>query len=218
MGCAAGAVDEAIAASPADVAPELTPAACLAQSPVDLSIQVGGAPPSFYVNDLRLGYSRGEAIFLSRPLCDMYGESLCRFVEAHEQAHHFTKTVGQQSVCAETLADCWAAAHADEEAVEAALFFFRSRRGEGGYHGQPSVRADIIARCLARRQKTLASGADGAPTDGAAAAVSMASGSLTPTRVAEMDDHDREASGAAPTPRSRGARPFRVWGRAHRRD
>jgi hypothetical protein len=125
-----------------------TPAACLAQSPVDLSIDVNEPPPSFYVNELRLGYARGEAIFLSRPLCDMYGEPLCRFVRAHELAHHYTKTVGQQSLCAETLADCWAAAHSDQEAVEAALLFFRSRRGAGGYHGLPSDRADTIARCL----------------------------------------------------------------------
>ena len=131
----------------------MSAAFCLLHSPVDLSINLRTAPAAFYVNDLRLGYARGEAIFLSRPLCDMYGEPLCRFVEAHEQAHHYTKTVGQQSICAETLADCWAAAHSDPEAVEAALMFFRSRQGKGGYHGEPSARADVIAHCVHRWEK-----------------------------------------------------------------
>jgi hypothetical protein len=165
--CGAGA-RELRTATPEAPQRALTPAACLAESPVDLSIDLNEPPPSFYVNELRLGYARGEAIFLSRPLCDMYGEPLCRFVRAHELAHHYTKTVGQQSLCAETLADCWAAAHSDEEAVDAALVFFRSRRGGGGYHGVPSARADTIARCLhgwarARAAAALSTGATSAP-------------------------------------------------------
>jgi hypothetical protein len=159
--CTNAAHQQALGAADVSVTvAELTPEACLAESPVDLSIDLKSAPAPFYVNELRLGYSRGEAIFLSRPLCDMYGEPLCRFVEAHEQAHHYTKTVGRRSSCAETLADCWAAAHADLEAVEAALFFFRSRRGQGGYHGEPSARAKTIARCVRGRDEGRASSAD----------------------------------------------------------
>jgi hypothetical protein len=120
---------------------------CVLHSPIDLSINVNDPPPSFYVNDLRLGYARGEAIFLSRPLCEMYGRPLCRFVEAHEQAHHYMKTVGQQSLCAEVLADCWAAVHTDSEAVEAALAYFRGRLGAAGYHDRPQARAETITRC-----------------------------------------------------------------------
>ena len=137
-----------------------SPSACLSQSPVDLSLAPKDAAPSFYVNELVLGYARGEAIFLSRPLCDMYGQPLCRFVAAHEQAHHYTKTVGHRSRCAETLADCWAAAHSDEEAVAAALEFFRSRRGAGGYHGDPDERAITIAQCARRWAKRAAHDVD----------------------------------------------------------
>lgn len=130
---------------------ELSPASCLLRAPIDLSINLREPMPRFYVNELRLGYARGQAVFLSRPLCEMYGEALCRFVEAHEQAHHYTNTVGQQSMCAETVADCWAAVHADAEAVSAALEFFRGRQGSGGYHGEPSERAGIISQCANRR-------------------------------------------------------------------
>jgi hypothetical protein len=225
--CAEAALDAGLVASPAEVAPELTPAACLSQSPVDLSIAVGSAPPSFYVNELRLGYSRGEAIFLSRPLCDLYGEPLCRFVEAHERAHHYTKTVGQKSVCAETLADCWAAAHADEEAVEAALFFFRSRRGAGGYHGPPSVRADTIARCGRRSgtpdvfaTRAIASGAmvsDGSASRDAASDAPP-SGQSAPDGSTDGDDADGHTNGASSTPPgiSRRAKSFSRWDRARR--
>jgi hypothetical protein len=127
---------------------ERSPAFCLLHSPVDLSSNLDAPLPSIYVNELRLGYARGGAIFLSKPLCDVYGKALCRFVEAHEQAHHYTKTVGQQSLCAETLADCWAALHADAEAVGAALEFFRSRQDDGDYHGNPNVRAEVISLCV----------------------------------------------------------------------
>lgn len=127
-----------------------SPASCLLRSPVDPSIDLKAPSPSFYVNELRLGYARGDAIFLSRPLCEIYGSALCRFVEAHEQAHHYTNTVGQQSMCAETVADCWAAVHSDAEALDAALEFFRSRQGRGGYHGDPSARASIIFHCARR--------------------------------------------------------------------
>jgi hypothetical protein len=207
LGCASAAVDENRVISPADAASELTPAACLSQSPVDLSIDLESAPPAFYVNELRLGYSRGEAIFLSRPLCDLYGEPLCRFVEAHEQAHHYTKTVGQKSICAETLADCWAAAHADDEAVEAALVFFRSRSGAGGYHGEPNVRADVIARCSIRweKRKTLAIAGVGAADDPDVGQV-----------VGVAGDSDRAVSAPQISGRGGRSRPFRVWGRAHR--
>jgi hypothetical protein len=226
--CAEATVD-GLVASPVEVAAELTPAACLSQSPVDLSIAAPATPPSFYVNELRLGYSRGDAIFLSRPLCDMYGEPLCRFVEAHERAHHYTKTVGQKSACAETLADCWAAAHVDEEAMEAALFFFRSRRGAGGYHGQPSVRAETIARCGRRSEKS-----DAVATSGIAAgsAVLVASSEAIDEVASDLTARDPSASNGAPdgdgaegpaseapatrssTPRR--AKPFRVWRRAQR--
>jgi len=151
-----GAGDDARAAQARDT----SPAACLSQSPVDLSLAPKDAAPSFYVNELVLGYARGEAIFLSRPLCDMYGQPLCRFVAAHEQAHHYTKTVGHRSRCAETLADCWAAAHSDEEAVAAALDFFRSRQGTGGYHGDPGQRALTIAQCARRWAKRAAHDVD----------------------------------------------------------
>jgi hypothetical protein len=129
--------------------------ACLASAPIDLSSSVGDPPVAFYVNDLRLGYARGEAIFLSRPLCDLYGWPLCRFVELHEQAHHYMKTVGAKSTCAETLADCWAALHADSDAVNAALDYFRGRHeDESGYHADSAVRRDVISHCarLPRRQ------------------------------------------------------------------
>lgn len=129
--------------------------ACLASAPIDLSSSVGNPPVAFYVNDLRLGYARGEAIFLSRPLCDLYGWPLCRFVELHEQAHHYMKTVGARSTCAETLADCWAAMHADGDALNAALDYFRGRHEEeSGYHADSAVRRDVIHHCarLPRRQ------------------------------------------------------------------
>jgi hypothetical protein len=122
--------------------------ACLASAPIDLSSSVGEPPVAFYVNDLRLGYARGEAIFLSRPLCELYGWSLCRFVELHEQAHHYMKTVGARSTCAETLADCWAAMHADDDALNAALDYFRGRHEEeSGYHADSAVRRDVISHC-----------------------------------------------------------------------
>lgn len=129
--------------------------ACLASAPIDLSSSVGEPPVAFYVNDLRLGYARGEAIFLSRPLCELYGWPLCRFVELHEQAHHYMKTVGAKSTCAETLADCWAAMHADEDALNAALDYFRGRHEEeNGYHADSGARRDVINHCarLPRRQ------------------------------------------------------------------
>jgi hypothetical protein len=129
--------------------------ACLASAPIDLSSSVGEPPVAFYVNDLRLGYARGEAIFLSRPLCELYGWPLCRFVELHEQAHHYMKTVGAKSTCAETLADCWAAMHADGDALNAALDYFRGRHEEeSGYHADSAIRRDVISHCarLPRRQ------------------------------------------------------------------
>lgn len=129
--------------------------ACLASAPIDLSSSVGDPAVAFYVNDLRLGYARGEAIFLSRPLCELYGWPLCRFVELHEQAHHYMKTVGAKSTCAETLADCWAAMHADDDAVNAALDYFRGRHEEqSGYHADSAARRDVIHHCarLPRRQ------------------------------------------------------------------
>jgi hypothetical protein len=140
---------------------ERSPAFCVLHSPVDLSSDLVDPLPSIYVNELRLGYARGGAIFLSRPLCDVYGKPLCRFVEAHEQAHHYTKTVGEQSLCAETLADCWAALHSDAEAVGAALEFFRSRQDDGDYHGNPNVRAEVISLCV--RGKLSQSGTTSAP-------------------------------------------------------
>jgi len=129
--------------------------ACLAGAPIDLASSVGEPAASFYVNDLRLGYARGEAIFLSRPLCELYGWPLCRFVELHEQAHHYMKTVGAKSACAETLADCWAAMHSDGDALDAALRYFHGRHEEeSGYHADSSVRLEVISHCanLPRRQ------------------------------------------------------------------
>ena len=107
--------------------PEFSSPACLASAPIDLSLDLEHPAASFYVNELRLGYARGGVIFLSRPLCELYGWPLCRFVELHEQAHHYMKTVGQKSICAETLADCWAAIHSDADAVDAALRYFQGR-------------------------------------------------------------------------------------------
>ena len=115
---------------------------------IDLSIDIEQPPEAFYVNDLRLGYARGGVIFLSRPLCELYGWSLCRFIERHEQAHHYMKTVGQKSTCAETLADCWAAMHSDPDAVDAALHYFRGRQdSETGYHADAGTRFEIISHC-----------------------------------------------------------------------
>jgi hypothetical protein len=231
----AACTDATAVVSPAEVAPELTPAACLSGSPVDLSVDLAAPPPSFYVNDLRLGYSRGEAVFLSRPLCEEYGEPLCRFVEAHEHAHHYTKTVGHKSSCAETLADCWAAAHADRDAVDAALLFFRSLRGSGGYHGEPSARAEVIAHCFERRQKhreqRLAVSSEVASIE----AASIEPASIEPTDIdaapldASVSPGERGAGGepelagvhavargAAPQVRPHPERPFRTWARARR--
>ncbi|MEY4551530.1 MAG: hypothetical protein RL685_7725 [Pseudomonadota bacterium] len=129
--------------------------ACLASAPIDLAAQVGEPPVASYVNDLRLGYARGGAIFLSRPLCELYGWSLCRFVELHEQAHLYMKTVGAKSTCAETLADCWAAMRSDSEALEAAKRYFQGRHEERtGHHADPEVRLEVIHHCanLPRRQ------------------------------------------------------------------
>jgi hypothetical protein len=162
------------------------------------------------VNELRLGYSRGEAVFLSRPLCDEYGESLCRFVEAHEHAHHYTKTVGHKSSCAETLADCWAAAHADRDAVEAALLFFRSLRGSGGYHGEPSVRAEVIAHCLQRREQQ-AELRVAAASEAGGIDESAESGGNAHLRV--LEGADGRAPSGAPSTRARPERPFRILGR-----
>jgi hypothetical protein len=136
--------------SPGDFSP-----ACLSSAPIDLSLDIEHPAASFYVNDLRLGYARGGVIFLSRPLCELYGWPLCRFVELHEQAHHYMKTVGQKSTCAETLADCWAAIHSDADAVDAALHYFQGRHdSEIGYHADAGTRYEIISHCanLPRRQ------------------------------------------------------------------
>jgi hypothetical protein len=131
-----------------DSAAELSVPACLASAPIDLSLRAGAPPVSFYVNDLRLGYARGGAIYLSRPLCEMYGWPLCRFVELHEQAHHYMKTVGEKSACAETLADCWAAMHSDADALRAAMGYFRGRHEQdSGYHADASVRLEVIQHC-----------------------------------------------------------------------
>jgi hypothetical protein len=145
--CATPGVDPPVATALQVQRAADTGAGCLANAPVDLSINLRDPPPSFYVNELRLGYARGEAIFLSRPLCEMYGMPLCRFVEAHERAHHYMKTVGARSTCAETLADCWAAVHVDGEAVEAAVGYFRALQTDEGYHADPRERAQTIARC-----------------------------------------------------------------------
>jgi len=131
--------------------------ACLASMPMDLASIEGEPPVAIYVNDLRLGYARGGAIFLSRPLCELYGWPLCRFVEQHERAHHYMKTVGERSACAETLADCWAAMHSDGDALNAALHYFEGRHEqeqENGYHADSSVRREVISHCanLPRRQ------------------------------------------------------------------
>jgi hypothetical protein len=142
--------DASDASQSADSAP-----ACLASAPIDLASSVGEPPVAFYVNDLRLGYVRGEAIFLSRPLCELYGWPLCRFVELHERAHHYMKTVGARSTCAETLADCWAAMHSDGDALDAALHYFEGRHeAENGYHADSDVRREVISHCasLPRRQ------------------------------------------------------------------
>jgi hypothetical protein len=147
VGCVG--VDRGAAALDASAAEaDVSVPACLASAPVDLSLRVGAPPVSFYVNDLRLGFARGEAIFLSRPLCELYGWPLCRFVELHEQAHHYMKTVGAKSTCAETLADCWAAMHSDAEALDAAKGYFRGRHEqERGYHADSSVRLEVIRHC-----------------------------------------------------------------------
>jgi hypothetical protein len=121
-------------------------------------LRVGEAPVSFYVNDLRLGYARGGAIYLSRPLCELYGWPLCRFVELHEQAHHHMKTVGARSTCAETLADCWAAVHSDSAALEAAQRYFQGRQeARTGHHADAGARLDVIRRCsrLPREQLSI---------------------------------------------------------------
>lgn len=146
LGCAAA--DPSLHALSAPQLAESVPA-CLASAPIDLSLRVGEPPVSRYVNDLRLGYARGGAIYLSRPLCELYGWSLCRFVELHEQAHHHMKTVGSRSTCAETLADCWAAMHSDGAALEAAKHYFQGRHEAqpGGYHADADVRLDVIHRC-----------------------------------------------------------------------
>jgi hypothetical protein len=212
----AACADGATLASPADVAAELTPSACLSGSPVDLSVDLAAPPPSFYVNDLRLGYSRGEAVFLSRPLCEEYGEPLCRFVEAHEHAHHYTKTVGHKSSCAETLADCWAAAHADRDAVEAALLFFRSLRGSGGYHGEPSVRAHVIAHCLQRREEQGEQRVAASTGAGAVEANAPSDESGTTVHGPELEGADGQARSGTPSLRPRPERPFRIWGRGRR--
>ena len=133
---------------------EFSSPACLSGAPIDLSIDIAHPPASFYVNDLRLGYARGGVIFLSRPLCELYGWPLCRFVERHEQAHHYMKTVGQKSTCAETLADCWAAMHSDDDAVDAALHYFRGRyESETGYHADAGTRFEIIRHCASLPQR-----------------------------------------------------------------
>ena len=132
---------------------------CLA-GPIDYAARPSDTVPVVYTNDLRLGRARGQAILLSRPLCDMYGHALCRFVEAHERAHHHGRTVGVHSPCAEAVADCWAARHSDAAANAAALAFLRGRRSSGDYHGEPSRRARIIAACAA---PSLSSNATGAP-------------------------------------------------------
>jgi hypothetical protein len=124
---------------------------CL-NAPVDLSIDPGTAPVTHYVNDIRLGYANQGGVYLSRPLCEMHGDALCRFVEAHERAHHYTKTIGPDSNCAEDLADCWAAIHSDTEALEAAVAFFVSRRGGRGPYDEPRRRARTIAECATHRQ------------------------------------------------------------------
>jgi len=147
-------MDEPRDASAASSEAESVPA-CLASAPIDLAASLGEAPVAVYVNDLRLGYARGGAIYLSRPLCELYGWPLCRFVELHEQAHHYMKTVGEQSTCAETLADCWAAMHSDSDALDAALQYFQGRHeAEIGYHADSSVRREVISHCanLPRRQ------------------------------------------------------------------
>jgi hypothetical protein len=133
--------------------------ACLANAPIDLESHVGEPPVAVYVNDLRLGFARGGAIYLSRPLCELYGWSLCRFVELHEQAHLHMKTVGAKSTCAETLADCWAAMHSDSESLEAAKQYFRGRHeDQTGYHADANARLEVIHHCssLPRRQLTAA--------------------------------------------------------------
>ncbi len=122
--------------------------ACLENAPIDLASQVGEAPLAVYVNDLRLGYARGGAIYLSRPLCELYGWPLCRFVELHEQAHLHMKTVGAKSTCAETLADCWAAMRSDSDALQAAESYFQGRYEEQtGYHADADVRLQVIRHC-----------------------------------------------------------------------
>jgi hypothetical protein len=138
--------------------------ACLASMPTDLTSLAGEPPVAIYVNELRLGYARGEAIFLSRPLCELYGWPLCRFVELHERAHYYMKTVGSRSTCAETLADCYAAMHSDGDALDAALHYFKGRHEqEVGYHADSSVRLEVISQCasLPRRQFSEAALPDG---------------------------------------------------------
>jgi hypothetical protein len=122
-------------------------------APADLTLDPGTAPAPEYVNDIRLGYSRGGGVFLSRPLCEMHGDALCRFVEAHERGHHYTHTIGPQSKCAEVLADCWAAIHSDDEALEAALQFFASRHGSAGHYEEPRRRAQTVLECATHRHR-----------------------------------------------------------------
>ncbi len=120
---------------------------CLLGSPVDFAAEPSESVPVMYTNDLRLGMARGEAIFVSRPLCEVYGPALCRFVVAHERAHHHGRTVGIHSPCAEAVADCWAARHSDSAANAAAIAFFRGRRESSSYHAPPERRARIIEAC-----------------------------------------------------------------------
>jgi hypothetical protein len=140
------------ARAPVEDMPGVVVRACL-QAPVDLTLDPGGAPLTRYVNDIRLGYSKVGALYLSRPLCDIHGDALCRFVEAHEQAHHHTKTIGPESHCAEVLADCWAAIHSDDEALDAALAFFSSRHGSRGHYDEPIERARTVTECAAFRDR-----------------------------------------------------------------
>lgn len=157
LGCA-GAELSAPVLTAAQVEDQPMPG-CLAGAPIDLSSRVGEPPVSMYVNELRLGYARGGAIYLSRPLCELYGWPLCRFVELHEQAHHHMKTVGAKSTCAETLADCWAAMHSDSDALDAAKRYFRGRHEEQtGYHADAGVRLQVIQHCASLPRRQLSAG------------------------------------------------------------
>jgi len=92
---------------------------------------------------------QGPVIFYNPNICRQAGPALCSFYRKHEYGHvslghGYSRAMPQQK---EAEADCWAAAHATEAELAAALAWFDRGGGADWHHGSGPQRAARVRAC-----------------------------------------------------------------------